>query len=206
LAVLFVLNFARLRTNLSCAREQTSSEGHRLLFDMEGGLDTMMHLAGGGGSSTHATDDHETGKSLHECRVQSLRYFLLGGVVLMGYTLLLLLVSRMYKLRYVPHEFSCFCIIFYLLPPCSLLHFAGVDNAMDYKAFLEYSERFPEVRWLVGWLPRPCRLLLSMTDSALHIGRKEGVQQELSTERGRIAQCSPYVVCIICCEPPLRGR
>lgn len=159
LAVLFVLNFARLRTNLSCAREQTSSEGHRLLFDMEGGLDTMMHLAGGGGSSTHATDDHETGKSLHECRVQSLRYFLLGGVVLMGYTLLLLLVSRMYKLRYVPHEFSCFCIIFYLLPPCSLLHFAGVDNAMDYKAFLEYSERFPEVRWLVGWLPRPCRLL-----------------------------------------------
>eukprot|EP01039_Chlorochromonas_danica_P021538 gene21538-26584_t len=83
-----------------------------------------MHLAGGGGSSTHATDDHETGKSLHECRVQSLRYFLLGGVVLMGYTLLLLLVSRMYKLR--------------------LLHFAGVDNAMDYKAFLEYSERFPE--------------------------------------------------------------
>lgn len=125
LAVLFVLNFARLRTNLSCAREETASEGHRLLYEMEGGLDAMLHLAGGGGSSTHATDDHHepTGKSLHECRVQSLRYFLLGGVVLIGYTLILLIVSRIYKLRYVfdvPSSIICAHTFTDVMPGCHL--------------------------------------------------------------------------------------
>lgn len=83
LAILFVLNFARLKTGLSCAREYHASESsHRLL-----------------GGSSETVPESATGDSIHSCRANSIRYFLMGGAVLVAYALLLLIVSRIYKLR-----------------------------------------------------------------------------------------------------------
>lgn len=91
LAILFVLNFARLRTNLSCAREGESA--HRML-PILGEFNSAVQLAGGSSAT-----NNEHGDSLHECRVHSLRYFLLGGLALIVYTFILMVVSRTYKLR-----------------------------------------------------------------------------------------------------------
>lgn len=121
LAILFVLNFARLATKMSCEREYSAESGsgeHRMLDIAE---ETEWSLAG---SAVATHDDHHSFDSLHSCRVDSIRYFLVGGLALMIYTIILLFVSRIYKLR--------------------LLHFAGVRHALDYKEFLEYTEQLPE--------------------------------------------------------------
>lgn len=118
--LVIIVNFLRLYIGYNCTIHQKSSS-HRYLLeeDLLGGGTSYgggSHYGSGTSSSHHSAES--TAEEDENCRKLTVREFLAAGAMVVLYNVILLIVSRIYKLR--------------------LVHMAGTEGSHEFRDFLEH--------------------------------------------------------------------
>lgn len=124
--MIIIVNFLRLYIGYTCTIHQKSAAHRHLLDEMS--IEEEELLGGGsygggtyGGGSSHGSSSHhyaDTSQVDEDCRKLTIREFLAAGAMVVCYNVILLIVSRIYKLR--------------------LVHMAGTNGSHEFRDFLDH--------------------------------------------------------------------
>jgi hypothetical protein len=144
--------------------ETTSEDSHHRFLSSSSGsfilsnLQSSINLASGGSSSGNgeATIDYVPGYETNTCRFNLVKLFLGLGLLLVGYTFVILLFSRLYKRRFATLSYLGSSLLPCLTTPAFSLFFSLLPLRFPSRQIAE-EDWFGNSRRLSGFLEVCCR-------------------------------------------------